>query len=177
MKSAIQGLAVMIGAAMFWSLGGAERSAPVLGASSAGPVSSLEAIVAAHPESTEMTQRLAQAYLDARQPGLARALLDAAPTAVRGDARTRHLLARTLVEEGRNDSALEVEASVLAQCRSEPARELTASCDSVLWAAATRRAGILRQMVAFGVHDVVAQPEASLVAYRSATRQARIALQ
>jgi hypothetical protein len=40
-----------------------------------------------------------------------------------------------------------------------------------------RRADILRELVSLGVEDAEAHPEASLVAYQNATREARVAVE
>lgn len=170
------GIAVMIGVACLWVLSGAQHAGLVL-TGKTDSVRSLEAAVAAHPDSAETTRKLAQAYLDARQPGLARVLLDAAPPATQAEVRTRHVLARALLELGRSDLALGVEAGVVAACQPTGPDGLSPSCDPVLFASAVRRTGILREMVAMGVTDALAHPEASLVAYENATREARVRLE
>jgi hypothetical protein len=176
MKAWVYGSAVMIGVATFWVLSGAQRAGLVL-SGKADSIRALEAAVAAHPDDAEVTRRLAQAYLDARQPGLARVLLDAAPGRIQADIRIQHVLARTLLDVGRNDLALGVEAGVVAACRPVDGDKLASSCDPVLFASAVRRTGVLREMVAMGVTDALAHPEASLVAYENATREARVRLE
>jgi hypothetical protein len=118
---------------------------------------------------------LARAYLDAQQPGFALALIEAAPAPSRADARTRHLEARALLDLGRNDAALAAEASVVASCV-DPVRE-GEQCDGLLLASALRRAAILKELLSLGVEDTRAHPEASLVAYQNATREARVMVQ
>jgi hypothetical protein len=86
--------------------------------------------------------------------------------------------ARALVDEGRNSEALAVEKGVVAQCR--PVAEGSSAapgCDSVIFASAMRRADILSELVSLGVQDSQAHPEASLVAYQNATREARVMVQ
>jgi hypothetical protein len=112
-------------------------------------------------------------------------LVESAPAAVRADVRVRHVYARALVEQGRDDDALAVERSVVARCaqagrvaESADVGRLSpppAACDAVLVASAARRVTILEELVALGVEDALAQPEVSLVAYKNATREARIA--
>jgi hypothetical protein len=170
------GVTVMIGVGALWVLSGTQHSRSVL-AGATDSIRALEAEVAAHPDNPAMTRTLAQAYLDARQPGLARVLLEAAPGGVRTDLRTRHVLARTLLDLGRTDLALAVDTGVVAACRPSESGGLAPSCDPVLFASAVRRASILREMVALGVTDALAHPEASLVAYENATREARVRLE
>ena len=176
MKARACAVAVVLGAAALWVLSGTERSAAVL-TSATESVRSLEAEVSSHPDRPETTRRLAQAYLDARQPGLALVLLDAAPVAVRQDVRAQHLLARALLDQGRGDQALDVENGVVATCRSLADEGVEPGCDPVLFASAVRRTSILREMIALGVKDALAHPEASLVAYQNATREARVHLE
>jgi hypothetical protein len=176
MKAWVYGIAVMIGVATLWVLSGAQHAGLVL-SGRADSIRTLEAAVAAHPDNVEGTRTLAQAYLDARQPGLARVLLDAAPGGIQSNLRIQHVLARTLLDEGRSDLALDVEAGVVAACRPGDGDGLASSCDPVLFASAVRRAGVLREMVAMGVTDALAHPEASLVAYENATREARVRLE
>jgi hypothetical protein len=136
----------------------------------------LEARAAAQPNDPGATGGLAQAYLDARQSGLALVLVESAPPAVRADVRVRHVYARALVDQGRDDDALAVERSVVVACRASDDVQIEApGCDAVLLASAERRAAILEELVSLGVEDAQSQPDMSLVAYKNATREARIA--
>jgi len=97
---------------------------------------------------------------------------------VRDDVRVEHVYARALVDEGRNEEALRVEKRVLTACRPMAfGQEGAPGCDATLLASAMRRTDILGELVASGVEDAQAQPEASLVAYQNATREARVCLQ
>lgn len=178
MRALAYGVTVMIGIGALWVLSGTQRSGPVL-PSTTDSIRSLEAEVAAQPDNPAMARMLAQAYLDARQPGLARVLLESAPGRARADVRTRHILARTLLELGRADLALAVEVGVVHECQptARPSDALAPGCDPVLFASAARRTSIMREMVALGVTDIVAHPEASLIAYENATREARVRLE
>jgi hypothetical protein len=141
-------------------------------------VRTLEANAAAHPADVEATRALAQAYLDARQPGLAIVLVEGARPDVRADVRVEHVYARALVDEGRNDEALAVENGVVASCRPvADGATAPAGCDAVLLASAMRRTDILRELVSLGVEDAPAHPEETFVAYQNATREARVAVQ
>ncbi len=138
----------------------------------------MEEQAVAHPDDPVALRTLAQAYLDARQPGLAVVLVESAPSTLRANVVVRHVYARALLDEGRNEEALAVEGEVVAACRPlTDGHRVPADCDPVLLASAMRRTDILRELWSFGVEDAQAQPEASLVAYRNATREARIMLQ
>jgi hypothetical protein len=171
MKDAVVALTVAMGLCAIAAPSPLER---VLGVVAGGPsetLSDLEAAAAAQPDAVGPARKLGQAYLDARLPGLAVAFLERSPAA-RTDGAARHLLARALLDVGRNDAALAVEREVLSACG---AAEGGRGCDAVLAAASQRRADILREMLAMGVEDVLAKPEASRIAYMNATREARIA--
>jgi hypothetical protein len=172
------GAAVLVAASALWAMSGPEREQPVLAAGAPEPVRALEASVASHPGDSEDTRALAQAYLDAHQPGLAIVLVEAAPPTVRHGVRVQHLYARALIDEGRNDEALDAEGQVVGACRGLAEGDVApAGCDTVLLASAMRRTDILRELLSLGVKDARAQPEASLVAYQNATREARVAVE
>ncbi|MGH7297302.1 MAG: hypothetical protein ACRELB_20360 [Polyangiaceae bacterium] len=172
------GMTVLAATAVLWALSGTQREKPVLAATAPAAVRALEADAAAHPANAEATRALAQAYLDARQPGLALVLVEGAAPAVRGDVRVQHVYARALIDEGRNDEALAVEQGVVASCRPvADGAAAPAGCDPVLLASAMRRTDILRELVSLGVEDAPAQPELSYIAYQNATREARVAVQ
>jgi hypothetical protein len=172
-----------------WATSGTQRERPLLGAVSP-ELRVREADAAAHPGDPVALRALAQAYLDAQQPGLALAALEGAPPALHKDPRWGHLYARALLDQGRNDAALEAEASVVDACmpaldaRVASAASLGAAasgpgasgCDALLLGSALRRAAILKEMVARGIEDTVAHPEASFVAYQNATREARVSV-
>jgi hypothetical protein len=176
MQTWVYGVTVLFGMSALWVMSGTQRPASVLTSPSTERLRALETRVASHPEDAATTRTLAQAYLDARQSGLALVLLEAAPSAVRDDVRARHVLARALLEQGRNDKALDVESGVVASCR-PPWGGVAPGCDPVLFASAVRRASILQEMLTLGVKDAVAHPEASLIAYQNATREARVSLE
>jgi hypothetical protein len=175
------GIAVASALAILWATSGTQRERALLSDGSgaaADRVRACEANAAAHPDDPEAARELAQAYLDASQPGLALGVLEALPAALRSDPRTEHLYARALLDQGRNDAALAVEANVVASCMPVADRPPTAmsepGCDALLLASAVRRASILKELVALGVEDTRAQPEESFVAYQNATREARV---
>jgi hypothetical protein len=166
-------------------MGGTQHEKPVLAASASESVRALEASVESNPSDPEATRALAQAYLDVRQPGMAIVLVETARPEVKVRPWVQHAYARALVDAGRSDEALAIEEHVVATCSpvvdvgSSAERQMSlsaaaAGCDPVLLASATRRADILRELVSLGVKDAEAHPEASLVAYQNATREARV---
>ena len=168
------GVAVALAVGLLWATSGTQRERTLLASVTPPSLDQLracEANAAAHPDDAEATRALAQAYLDGQQPGFALGIIEAAPAPTRGDPRTRHLEARALLELGRNDGALAAESRVVAAC-SAPAN--SAACTPVLVVSAQRRVAILEEMLALGVEDTRAHPEASLVAYQNATREARV---
>jgi hypothetical protein len=168
--------AVLVAAGALWMTSATEREQPVVAAAASEPLRALEASVATHPNDSAQTRALAQEYLDARQPGLTLVLVSGAPPAVRDDVRVEHVYARALIDEGRNDEALDAERRVVGACRGIADGSPTPpGCDSVLLVSAMRRTDILRELLSLGVKDARAQPEASLVAYQNATREAHVA--
>lgn len=168
------GITALIGASVLWAMSGTGSEQALVGAASAS-IRALEQGATAHPADPVAAHDLAQAYLDEHQPGLAVVWIEGAEPSVRGDVRVRHVLARALVDQGRDEEALARERQVVAGCESTASGGTApAGCDSVLLASAVRRVNILQALVALGIEDAQAQPEASLVAYRNATREARV---
>ncbi len=172
------GVTVVAAAAALWMMSGTQREKPLLAATEPEAVRALETQVVANPSDPDATRALAQAYLDAHEPGLAVVLYQSANAVVRADVRVQHVYARALIDEGRNDEALRVERGVMTACRpvTEGAKA-PAGCDAVLFASAVRRTEILEELLAHGVQDAQAQPEESLAAYQNATREARVMVQ
>jgi hypothetical protein len=174
-------VAVLVAIGAIWFAGSTQREKRVVGDSQSDRVALLEEQVAASPTDVARVRELAQAYLDARAPGMALASIEHAPAAVRAEPTVDHLYARALLDQGRSADALAAERRVLARCEAaetaantanaaEPRNEV-AVCSTYLIASATRRAEILEQLVTLGVEDANAHPEASSLAYHNATRQ------
>jgi len=161
-------VAVLVAIGAIWFAGSTQREKRVVGDLHTDRVALLEEQVAAAPADAAKVRELAQAYLDARAPGMALAAVERAPQGVRSEPTVEHLYARALLDQGRSADALAAEKRVLARC-ADPAVE-PASCPTHLLASATRRAEILEQLVALGVEDANAHPEASSLAYHNATR-------
>lgn len=162
-------VAVLLAIGVIWFAGSTQREKRVVGDSHTDRVALLEEQVAASPNDVVRVRELAQAYLDARAPGMALASIEHATPAVRAEPTVEHLYARALLDQGRSADALAAERRVLARC-ADPSSEVPA-CSTYLIASATRRAEILEQLVTLGVEDANAHPEASSLAYHNATRQ------
>lgn len=170
---------ILTAAGILWLASGVEREHTVLGLGLAPEqqteaVRQLEAKVADHPDDARARRDLAQAYLDARSPGLAIRAVESSPASVRHAPIVDHVYARALLDEGRTQDALAAENLVLAACGDETTDNH--DCNTWLLVSATRRADIMNQLVALGVEDAPAHPEASAVAYMNATREARLAI-
>lgn len=171
-------IAILVAIGAIWFAGSTQREKRVVGDSQSDRVALLEEQVAANPSDVAHVRELAQAYLDARAPGMALASIEHAPAAVRAEPTVDHLYARALLDQGRSADALAAERRVLTRCMAseESAESATAPheaplCSTYLIASATRRAEILEQLVTLGVEDANAHPEASSLAYHNATRQ------
>ena len=162
-------VAVLVAIGVIWFAGSTQREKRVVGDSHTDRVALLEEQVAASPNDVVRVRELAQAYLDARAPGMALASIEHATAAVRAEPTVEHLYARALLDQGRSADALAAERRVLSRC-ADPSSEVPA-CSTYLIASATRRAEILEQLVTLGVEDANAHPEASSLAYHNATRQ------
>ena len=179
---------ILTAAGILWLASGVEREHTVLGlglepAQQTEAVRQLEASVADHPDDARARRDLAQAYLDARSPGLALRAVESSPASVRHAPIVDHVYARALLDEGRTRDALAAEKLVLDACSDqdapEPGRYESTDhhdCDTWLLVSATRRADIMTQLVALGVEDAPAHPEASAIAYMNATRDVRLAI-
>lgn len=168
-------VAVLFAIGMIWCAGSTQREKRVVGDLHESRVAALEDHAAAQPSDPTRVRELAQAYLDARHPGMALATIERAPADVRGEPVVEHLYARALLEQGRSADALAAEQRVLARC-TFPVPPETTVCSAHLIASATRRAEILAQLVHQGIEDANAHPEASGLAYLNATRQVSLSI-
>jgi hypothetical protein len=165
--------------ALLWGASGmaGERAVvtptPSGSAASLATIGALEGDAAQHRDGPAEVASLAQAYLDARAPGLALRVVESAPASVRSSVQVEHLYAVALFDMGRAHEAQVAEEHVLQKC--EPLTGVDA-CDARLVASASRRLDYLDQMIALGVEDPAAHPEASQIAYRGSTREAHVAV-
>ncbi|AKU97607.1 hypothetical protein AKJ09_04271 [Labilithrix luteola] len=173
-RSGCANVAVLLAIGAIWFAGSTQREKPVVGDRHQSKVAALENDAALKPNDAAKLNELAQAYLDARAPGMALAAIERAPEAIRAQPSVEHLYARALLDQGRSADALAAERRVLARCADPSADAPT--CSTYLLASATRRADILEQLVQLGVEDAQAHPEASALAYHNATRQVSFAV-
>lgn len=167
-------VAVLFAIGAIWFAGTTQREKRVVPEAQTDGMALLEDRAAATPNDPARVKELGQAYLDARQPGMALAVVERAPVTVRRDPTIEHLYARALLDQGRSADALAAERRVLARCADPDVAVPT--CSSTLIASATRRAEILEQLVQLGVEDANAHPEASSLAYHNATRQVSLSV-
>lgn len=167
-------VAVLFAIGLVWCASTTQREKRVVGDLHEGRVASLEDQAAAQPDDPARVRELAQAYLDARQPGMALATIEHTKASVREEPSVEHLYARALLDQGRSADALAAEQRVLARC-AEPLPGMH-PCSSYLVASATRREGILAQLVHLGVEDANVNTEAASLAYLNATRQVSLSV-
>jgi hypothetical protein len=158
--------------ATLWLASGTQREHRVVYDPRQDHLQALEIAYAESDHDPNKLKELAQGYLDAASPGLAIGVIEAAPQNVRDLPRIEHVYARALLDQGRATDALAMEKKVLDTC----AAAEQPTCDGWLVASATRRTEILQELVQLGIDDAQAHPEASIVAYHNATRQASIAV-
>lgn len=111
---------------------------------------------------------LAGAYLDHNQSGLATAVLEKAPRELRDRPEIAHLYARALFHRGRAREALAVARDASQTCADGGA------CAPWLVAKTTRQVAFFEQMVAAGIDDPQANPDATLAAYDRSTHAVRL---
>lgn len=162
-------MALLVASFGFLLASGTQREHSVLAPGHEQAARALEARYAMRHDAKSLRE-LAQGYLDAQAPGLAVAAIEGAPVRLRHEVRVEHTYARALIDSGRASDALAAEEDVLRACDQ-------GGCDAWLLASATRRADILRELEKLGVEDAQAHPETAALAYRAATREARLAVQ
>jgi hypothetical protein len=186
-------LSILLAFGLFWLAADTQHEKAALAASPDLDVRALEAALRRAPTDGPATRALAQAYLQSRVPGLAVALLDRAPEALRAELETQHLYARVLLDQGRASAALAVETKVATACETqrgpldargsqtlhEPASAdeplvHEVECSSFLQVSAVRRLTLIRELVDLGIEDPAAYPEKAALAYQRVTRDARI---
>src|SRR6188508_867565 len=126
-------VAVLVAIGAIWFAGSTQREKRVVGDAHTDRVALLEEQAAANPANATRVKELAQAYLDARAPGMALASIERAPDAVRKEPTVEHLYARALLDQGRSADALAAERRVLSYC-ADPSGEPSgsASCSTYL---------------------------------------------
>jgi hypothetical protein len=134
-----------------------------------GELSSLETDAARTPGASSVV-RLANAYLDRDQPGLASAVLERAPAAVRALPEVAQVEARALFGRGRAREALAVAREARDSCDVDDA----STCPSWLLAKTTRQIAFLEEVVGAGIDDPFADPSATMAAYERSAHAVRL---
>lgn len=127
---------------------------------------------AAHAPSVTSVTKLVSAYLERDQPGLASAVIEKAPPALRATPEISHLHARALLHRGRVREALAVARDVQSSCD----RSISAGdhdCPAWLVARSARQLAFLEEMLAAGIEDPGQNPEGARAAFDRSSRQIR----
>ncbi len=127
----------------------------------------LEARAARTPDVASVSA-LASAYLDRDQPGLATAVIENAPRAVRERPEVAQLQARALFHRGHAREALAVARDASDACSE------AAACPAWLMATTARQVAFFEQVVAAGIDDPQANPAATRAAYERSAHEVRL---
>jgi hypothetical protein len=121
---------------------------------------------------TASVAKLATAYLERDQPGLASAVIEKAPSAVRAAPEISHLYARALLHRGKVPEALAVARDVQATCDASISAG-DRSCPAWLVARSARQLAFLEEMQAAGIDDPGMNPDGARAAFDRSARQIR----
>lgn len=127
----------------------------------------LEARVARAPDAGSVAA-LAGAYLDREQPGLATAVIEKAPRAVRERPEVAVLSARALFHRGHAREALAVARDASDACSD------VSVCPAWLMAKTSRQVAFLKEVVAAGIEDPSENPAATRAAYERSAHEVRL---
>ncbi len=161
------GSALLFGAAVWTIQTSATVPKPIAAGRIDPALSELESAVSRDPTDATALRALVSEYVDRRAPGLAEAAITRAPAEIQTLAEIADYRAQTLAQLGNTRVALDVQRSVLVECR-------RSTCSQTLVGRAMRRAEWLEQMVGLGVDDAAREPARALLAYRLATRDVRL---
>jgi hypothetical protein len=131
-------------------------------------MAALEQQAALEP-TAESVGKLASAYLDRNQPGLATAVLEQAGTQLLDEPNVARLYARALFHRGRAREALAVARRASGACTDAPD-----ACAGWLVAATSRQVAFLEQLAQAGIEDPLTDPAATLAAARRSRREATL---
>lgn len=127
----------------------------------------LETRAATTPDAASIAA-LAGAYLDRDQPGLAAAVIERAPRAVRTRPEVATQEARALFHRGMPREALAVARNASEACAD------FGSCPAWVTAKTARQLAFLEQVVAAGIDDPYASPAATRAAYERSLHEVRM---
>lgn len=173
-KLLLNGL-VFSAAAWMFAHGTENGASGLLPAHARGPISTdpglaaLEERAALAP-TADSVGKLASAYLERNQPGLASAVLEKAAPAVRATPEISHLHARALLHRGKVPEALAVARDAASACEASIDAKGNAACPAWLAARTARQLAFLEEMTAAGIDDPGSNPEGTRAAYDRSTR-------
>jgi hypothetical protein len=121
---------------------------------------------AAFSPNVESVSKLAAAYIDHGQPGLACAVIERSDRSIQSDLAVADIHARALFHRGQPRQALAVVEGALAVCERNDA-----SCPSWRASKARGQAAFLHEVVIAGIEDPMADPSALRAAYERSTKQ------
>jgi Flp pilus assembly protein TadD len=120
---------------------------------------------AAFSPNVESVSKLASAYVDHGQPGLACAVIERSDRSIQSDLAVADIHARALFHRGQPRQALAVVEDALATCEKN-----NASCRSWQASKARGQAAFLHEVVVAGIEDPMADPSALRAAYERSTK-------
>jgi len=126
----------------------------------------LEARAGLSPDAATVAA-LAGAYLDREQPGLATAVIEKAPLAVRERPEVAQAYARALFHRGRAREALAVAREASDLCGES-------ACPAWLVVKTARQVAFFEQVVAAGIDDPQAHPAETRAAYERSAHEVRL---
>jgi hypothetical protein len=162
---------VLAGVVWFAAVGAETQATMLLPPQGEAPetVGQLENQAALAPTAVAVAQ-LAGAYLDRDQPGLASAVIEKAPREVREQPTVAQLHARALFGRGRAREALAVAQQAHDRCDTPEGM----ACAPWLLAKTGQQVAFLEQVVAAGIEDPRADPDATFAAYERSSREVRL---
>lgn len=158
---------VLLGIGAVFVIGAVDAPDAVVAGPGAAGLAALEADAARAPSAASVV-RLADAYLERGQPGLASALLERLPSPLRDRPEVEQVYARALFGRGHAREALAVARDAEVDCGEGSA------CPAWLVAKAARQAAFFEQVVAAGIDDPYADPDATKAAYARSEREVRL---
>jgi hypothetical protein len=144
-------------------LGAEQQTRPVVPLVGGTELTALEESVALTPDAHGVF-KLASAYLDRGEPGLATAALERATPVMRTRPEVRYAEARSLFGQGRVAEALAASRALRDTCDAD-------ECAPWLSAKTARQVAFLEEVDAAGIEDPAAAPEATRQAYERSLRR------
>lgn len=160
---------LLAGFSIMAALGASQRTPSLVIPSPAAQLGELEAHVARAPGDQQAVLQLTQTFLDRNSPGLALAVLERSPALLQRSPAAADLAATARLRTGQNRTALAMTRQALVLCERQ-------GCDGTTMARNARREELLEAVLADGIEDMDANPEATARAYRKAVRRVQLAM-